>query len=913
MIGAFHLKRLVLLGLLVCGLAACRARINASSEHGKVARDDAELPDTDAGVTDEGGGVKDGGDGVEPFVKPKVSFKLADATTRVFETLLVGSETTLRIALTYEGNAALVFESLSDPSGTIRLAGGVFPGTGGTCEAAIIKSCEIVVVVDAGAKIQQRQLTATFKFSSAAGDVSVPVSVDVTSKFVWGNSNVGENPHVARGLVLPFGIWSDGVRLVVADRSGNRVLVWNTLPTAVTDTPDVVLGAPDLHLLGTVASGSPVAATNKNCGAPDGVTSDGTKIIVSCAAQNRVLVWNSWPTADGAPADVVIGQPDFTSTTSGTSSTTLWLPRGVHLANGNLFIADSTNRRVLIYDQVPSNNGAPADRVVGQPDFVTGTAAVSATKFHYPWDVVVFAGHLYVSDYNAHRILRFPFDAPATYPATGAAADLVIGHSAMNVGTANDGGGAVPAVDTLNNPSRMWATSNALFVADTTNHRVLRFSPAPTANKPAAVQVFGQPDFVTAAVDDGAVTAATLETPAAVVAFGDSVIVSDAGNSRLVVYDNTTPANGAAATLIWGQSDATNERALGFEESASQCEHAAIGRDDETFVLSCFYANRILVWNSGIPSSPSAAAARVIGQSTMTDTGPNANGAVSASTLRSARKPTLHGDAIWVADGGNNRVLRFDRVATGNFAPASLVVGQADFISSAANRGVAVAADTLSGPNQVAFAGTKMLIADSGNNRVLIFNNVPSASGVAANLVLGQPDMSSNGANRGNLSPSADSLKNPTSIWTDGTRLAVADHGNERILLWNSFPTVNGQAADLVLGQADFTTALVNFNGDFAVKANGIQSIADLDGEDGRLVAADRNNVRVLIWDTWPTSSGQAADRVLFQDDMTSRDRGLTPSRLADIIAADVYDGTVIVSDRGGFRLIGVPLGSPPQ
>ncbi len=41
-----------------------------------------------------------------------------------------------------------------------------------------------------------------------------------------------------------------------------------------------------------------------------------------------------------------------------------------------LFVADSGNDRVLVYDEVPTENGAKADEVIGQPDFVALTDAV---------------------------------------------------------------------------------------------------------------------------------------------------------------------------------------------------------------------------------------------------------------------------------------------------------------------------------------------------------------------------------------------------------------------------------------------------------------------------------------------------------------------------------------------------------
>ena len=39
--------------------------------------------------------------------------------------------------------------------------------------------------------------------------------------------------------------------------------------------------------------------------------------------------------------------------------------------------------------------------------------------------------------------------------------------------------------------------------------------------------------------------------------------------------------------------------------------------------------------------------------------------------------------------------------------------------------------------------------------------------------------------------PTARTLASPTGVWSDGTRLVVADKSNNRVLIWNSFPTTN--------------------------------------------------------------------------------------------------------------------------
>ena len=73
-------------------------------------------------------------------------------------------------------------------------------------------------------------------------------------------------------------------------------------------------------------------------------------------------------------ADRVFGQPDFTSNLNnngGLSASSLYIATGVAVdAQGNLYVADLFNHRVLEYD-TPATTDAVADRVFGQPDFTS--------------------------------------------------------------------------------------------------------------------------------------------------------------------------------------------------------------------------------------------------------------------------------------------------------------------------------------------------------------------------------------------------------------------------------------------------------------------------------------------------------------------------------------------------------------
>ena len=138
---------------------------------------------------------------------------------------------------------------------------------------------------------------------------------------------------------------------------------------------------------------------------------------------HRALIWNSFPTGNSAPADVVIGQMDFDLNHPNdddgnrvpdltASRRTLRNPAsGVHSNGVQLAITDNNNHRVLIWNQFPSANFQPADRVLGQWNFVNrnanaGDEARSQT-LSQPTGVTFTPSGLAVTDTSNYRVLIF--------------------------------------------------------------------------------------------------------------------------------------------------------------------------------------------------------------------------------------------------------------------------------------------------------------------------------------------------------------------------------------------------------------------------------------------------------------------------------------------------------------------------
>ena len=105
------------------------------------------------------------------------------------------------------------------------------------------------------------------------------------------------------------------------------------------------------------------------------------------------------PLATNMAATGVLGAPDFVTNTNyaPTSTTTFSEPAGVAVdpTTGKLFVADRDNRRVLRFSSASKMvNGAAAEAVIGQPDFVTrtrNTGGMSAATTNDPCAVYVDA------------------------------------------------------------------------------------------------------------------------------------------------------------------------------------------------------------------------------------------------------------------------------------------------------------------------------------------------------------------------------------------------------------------------------------------------------------------------------------------------------------------------------------------
>lgn len=276
----------------------------------------------------------------------------------------------------------------------------------------------------------------------------------------------------------------------------------------------------------------------------------------------------------------------------------------------------------------------------------------------------------------------------------------------------------------------------------------------------------------------------------------------------------------------------------------------------------------------------------VIGQSNFASNSSN-QGNVNAHTLGYPWGITTDGKRLFVADADNQRVLIYNTIPTSNNAPADIVIGQTNFSNNSVNQGGSVAANTLFDPVHLDTDGTRLFVADFDNNRILIYNRIPTSNNASADIVIGQSIMTTNG-----VGISATQLRAPPSVDFDpiSGKLAIADQNNHRILIYNRVPTTNGEPANVVLGQTDFiSSAQPN-----PPNASSMNRPSDVQIIDGKLIVADTRNNRILIWNNIPSTNGVAADIVIGQANFTSNSAnqgGSVASNTLNYPTGIIYDG----------------------
>ena len=148
--------------------------------------------------------------------------------------------------------------------------------------------------------------------------------------------------------------------------------------------------------------------------------------------------------------------------------------------------------------------------------------------------------------------------------------------------------------------------------------------------------------------------------------------------------------------------------------------------------------------------------------------------------------------------------------------------------------------------------GGNLVVVDSGHNRILIYSGIPTNNADLPAVVLGDLSPCPDGTA---ASPNASTLYHPRDVAYDGEHLIVADTDNNRLLMWvttDLLSLTSGQPAAIVLGQSDFVStstdklfqpwALSTFKHSSGTRLAVLDTPFDGSSSD-----------RIRIWDTFPT------------------------------------------------------------
>jgi len=332
-------------------------------------------------------------------------------------------------------------------------------------------------------------------------------------------------------------------------------------------------------------------------------------------------------------------------------------------------------------------------------------------------------GPLWICDTGHHRLLGWS-RCPTRDDAT---ADWIIGQADFEREGRNGKSAANGA--TLNVPTGICALRDGFAVADAWNHRVLIWHRCPRANNVPADVVLGQQDFVSVEANRGSSSASarSLFWPYGVQWDGEHLWVADSGNRRVLRWQGVPHRHGQAADGVLGQPN--------FE------------RRDE-----------------------------------------NAGGVPNAGSMRWPHALCIWEGRLCVTDAGNNRIQVWDQPPRRDHAPSDWVLGQNDFEHVDHNQSLYwPSAATLHMPYGVTAAGRWLIAADTANSRLIAWHAADAHTGAPARALSGQVQFNAKGDNAWR-SPTRCSLSWPYGVTAQGNLIVIADSGNNRVLLWPLAP-----------------------------------------------------------------------------------------------------------------------------
>ena len=193
-----------------------------------------------------------------------------------------------------------------------------------------------------------------------------------------------------------------------------------------------------------------------------------------------------------------------------------------------------------------------------------------------------------------------------------------------------------------------------------------------------------------------------------------------------------------------------------------------------------------------------------------------------------------NGTNLLLMDRVNNRILVWNTAPTSSSSQPDFVLCQPNKTSTSSGSGL----NQCNWPSDAAITpDNKLLVADTDNNRILVWNTMPTTSGTSASFAI---DLG------------ADAW--PWGIWSDGTKVVASLTGKGELRFWNSFPTSSASPSSFSISSST-TSCLgtprgITSDGNRLLVGEHNSKCEDVKAPNGNVVEAVTH-----VFLTWPTSS----------------------------------------------------------
>lgn len=412
---------------------------------------------------------------------------------------------------------------------------------------------------------------------------------------------------------------------------------------------------------------------------------------------------------------------------------------------------------------------------------------------------------------------------------------------------------------------------------------------------------------------------------------GASATLSFLENASLDIrwddYTAAAPAGGMAGQYCRPRVAASGNRAM-----AVFCERRTISTDAAAYVRYAIYNGSSWIYENAVASRSSALLAATGSAANGMNEDSNGAGTDLRTTFhpgmaRRVPVPAFVPNGLFVAESGDNHVHAVYPMPVVDTTLAAVDFGYGDGAGAVPTGSVLLnnGDNALTGPSAVNSDGTRLFVAESAANTVKIWSTIPygapaangtptltltnGGAGITAPTSVFSDGIKLAVANAGaadnvliwygvpgtNTAPVSGSTGATISGFTDpeqvvivGTKLIVADAGANQVLIWNNVPTVDETVGGATYNVRIHATTAANFTNPRAVFSDGVRLFVG---------ATSGGLARLFIWNKIPTSAlvdldTDSADVVIRLDELTPTALGNLKNIGTDGLRLFVSDGT---------------------